>query len=169
MGRKYVVWLFVMDTTNIKSRYLGDLNETFRFTIPDTTLTLFLTPYGDRLAQEDIVACLQDAGSFIIRQITLRGNRQMPRRTWRVNNAALEALPGPYMSLAMGLEVVGALEDIVIERDWTFATQVLVVDIRFGGIGSLRIAYWWTPNAGTEGHRTGRRNLWEGKRKNLEA
>ena len=90
-------------------------------------------------------------------------------RTWRSNNARLEAHPGPYMSQMMGLEVVGALEDIVVDRDWTFATQVLVMDAHLGRLGSLNIAYWSTPNTGVENHRTGKRAWRGGRKKELEA
>ncbi len=112
-----------------------------RFPIPHTDITLYLSDYGDRLPEGDIYGCLQDASAYLVRMITLRGDVSMAARTWRRNNVALIATPSPAMSLLKAIEVVDELEMIVVEHRWTFATQVLVLDARLGGLGSFNIAY----------------------------
>ncbi|KAL8822814.1 MAG: hypothetical protein Q9191_006459 [Dirinaria sp. TL-2023a] len=120
------------------------LNETARYPIPDTSITLFLTDYGDRLNEQDLNVCLHDAEAFIVRQITLRGNSHMPNKRWRSNNVFLQVNSGAAMTLMVALEVIGALEDIVTEHHWTFATQVLVVDAQLGALGLVITGYWNT-------------------------
>ncbi len=61
----------------------------------------------------------------------------MPARTWRRNNVALIASPNSAMKLLKAIEVFDELEKIVIERRWTFATQVLVMDSELGIFGEL--------------------------------
>jgi len=112
-----------------------------QFPIPHSDITLFLTDYGDRLAEGDIYGCLQDAAAYVVRMFTLHGDISMPARTWRRNNVALIASPNFAMRLLKAIEVFDELEKIVVERRWTFATQVLVMDSKLGSLGSLNIAY----------------------------
>lgn len=72
---------------------------------------------------------------------TLHGDISMPARTWRRKNVALIASPNSAMKLLKAIEVFDELEKIVVERRWTFATQVLVMDSKLGSLGSLNIAY----------------------------
>ncbi len=112
-----------------------------QFPIPHSDITLFLTDYGDRLPEGDIYGCLQDAAAYIVRMFTLHGDISMPARTWRRNNVALIASPNSAMKLLKAIEVFDELEKIVVERRWTFATQVLVMDSELGSLGSLNVAY----------------------------
>ena len=77
---------------------------------------------------------------------TLRGDISMIARTWRRNNVVLIVSPKPAMKLLKAIEVFDELEKIVVERRWTFATQVLVMDSKLGSLGSLNMAYRsWIP------------------------
>ena len=139
-----MISLLAMHIDNVKGRHQNTLDATIRFPIPDTSITLFLTDYGDRLNQQDLNVCLQDAGAYIVRQITLRGNTPMRSRRWNLNNVFLDVHPEPSMTLIITLEVISALEEIVLEHHWTFATQVLVMDARVGRLGMMTTGYWNT-------------------------
>jgi len=130
----------------VDSRHPQALKVPTQFPIPHSDITLFLSDYGDRLPERDIYGCLQDAAAYIVRTFTLRGDISMPARTWRRNNVALIASPNSAMKLMQAIEVFDELEKIVVERRWTFATQVLVMDSKLGSLGSLNIAYRsWVP------------------------
>ena len=136
-----------MHAPNAKNRHLPVLNETFRFPIPRTTMTIFLQDYGDHLVEHDIYACLQEAGVYIVRQIILHGDGRMPAKSWSLNHVVLEFMPQSELTLMRAAEVVDALEGIVLEHHWTFATQVRVFDASLGWIGNLNIGYKPRPSA----------------------
>lgn len=125
----------------VDSRHPPPLKVPTQFPIPNSDITLYLTDYGDRLNEGDLYGCLQDAGAYVFRTITLRGDVSMTARTWRRNNVALIASPKPTMTLLKAIEVFDELEKIVVELRWTFATQVLIIDSNLGSLGSLNMAY----------------------------
>ena len=104
-------------------------------------MTIFLQDYGDHLVEHDIYACLQEAGVYIVRQIILHGDGRMPAKSWSLNRVVLEFMPEFELTLMRAAEVVDALEGIVLEHHWTFATQVRVFDARLGWLGNLNIGY----------------------------
>ena len=104
-------------------------------------MTIFLQDYGDNLVEHDIYACLQEAGVYIIRQIILHGDGHMPAKSWSLNHVVLEFMPQSELTLMRAAEVVDALEGIVLQYHWTFATQVRVFDASLGWLGNLNIGY----------------------------
>ena len=139
--RKRPVSIFEIHVLNIKSRDPHSLNETFHYHIPNTSIYLYLTDHGDRLPFDDVTSCLNDAGVYIVRQITLRGDGPMHAKTYRRNNVALNIVPQAAMTLMIAGEVIDALEEIVSVLDWTYATHIAVVDAILGMLGYLDVSY----------------------------
>ncbi|KAI4203601.1 MAG: hypothetical protein LQ346_001748 [Caloplaca aetnensis] len=119
-------------------------NELFHYHIPQTSLTLWVRDWGSPLPIDDINACLHSLGLFIFRQIVRQGADRAARpAAYRHGNVnlAFDPLPG-MMSWSTAGEVADALEAIVANDRWTFASHVAVVDERVGGtVGYLQVVY----------------------------
>lgn len=127
-------------------------NDVFFYHIPDTTLNLYVKDIGSRLPFDDINACLQSLGIFIIRQIALHGNIRAINRRFRHGIVYLEFNPNGMTWEDAG-EVTDALEGIIANDDWTWATHVTVSNTSATQIQTVGYLNWGyrTPGPGTAG------------------
>ncbi|KAL9007827.1 MAG: hypothetical protein Q9173_006986 [Seirophora scorigena] len=116
-------------------------NAMLFYQIPGTSLVLYVKDNGDRLPLDDVNACLQHVSAYIIRQITIHGDGQANARSFQHGVVRLLFTPIGITWMDAG-EVVDALEAIVANDHWTFASHVKVGDRNVGTVvGSLTIAY----------------------------
>ncbi|KAI4177597.1 MAG: hypothetical protein LQ348_005789 [Seirophora lacunosa] len=116
------------------------LNATFVYGISGTGLVLYINDNGERLPEDDINACLQDLSAFIIRRITFHGDGRANAKNFRRGVVRLLFTPIGITWKDAG-KVVDALEAIVTNDHWTFASHVKVHDRNVGIIGYLTIGY----------------------------
>ncbi|KAL8905663.1 MAG: hypothetical protein Q9207_002477 [Kuettlingeria erythrocarpa] len=146
---------------NDTSLQLPHPNELFYYRIPDTSLTLWIRDWGSRLPIDDINACLHSLGLFIVRQ-SLRDGRDGDAKgvMYRhgVVNLTFNPLPGMMTWLAAG-EVADALEAIVANDAWTYASHVTVLNERVQPqtVGFLQVVY------GAHGRVVGEKEMRGGK------
>lgn len=103
------------------------VNELYFYHIPHSTLNLYIRDVGSRLPLDDISACLQSLGIYIIRQITIHGDGPSIPRTFRHGIVFLGFDP-QGMTWIDAAEVADALENIITYNDWTWATHITVGD-----------------------------------------
>lgn len=116
------------------------LNATFIYGISGTSLVLYINDNGDRLPADDINACLQDLSAYIIRRITFHGEGRANAKNFRHGVVRLLFTPIGITWMDAG-KVVDALEAIVADDHWTFASHVKVEDRNVGITGYLTIGY----------------------------
>ncbi|KAI4189237.1 MAG: hypothetical protein L6R41_001617 [Letrouitia leprolyta] len=110
---------------NVNATDPHDANDTFFYHIPDTNLNLYVRDVGSRLPFDDISSCLQSLGIYIIRQIAIRGNEPAIARAFRHGTVFLDFNPAGITWMDAG-EVTDALEKIIANDSWTWATHVTI-------------------------------------------
>ncbi|KAL8966778.1 MAG: hypothetical protein Q9197_005796 [Variospora fuerteventurae] len=116
------------------------LNEIFYYQVPGTSFVLHIRDTGDRLPLDDINACLQSLGVYILRQITIYGDGHATPRSFR--HGVVRLLFTPLGITWIGAEeVVDAMEAIVINHHLTYKSHVTIEDQNIGLVGHLSIVY----------------------------
>ncbi|KAL8939233.1 MAG: hypothetical protein Q9216_003479, partial [Gyalolechia sp. 2 TL-2023] len=102
-------------------------NDVFFYHIPETTLNLYIKDVGSRLPFDDIEICLQSLGLYILREITTHGDGPSMPRKFRYGIVFLEFDPIAITWIHAG-DVADALEHIISNDNWTWATHITVGD-----------------------------------------
>lgn len=106
-----------------------------------TTMKLRITDTGDELMKNDVYACLQEAGIYFVRQITL-SRAHLRSKTWFLEHVAVNFMPtDTRFTFMKALEVMDKLEEIVLAYQTTYALVVQVLDEALGQVATVRIYY----------------------------
>lgn len=119
---------------------MNPLDNVFYYHIPRTNIDLYLRSTGDRMPRQEINACLQSLGIYIVRQIILYGDGPATAKITLHGTVFLNFVPVAINWKATG-RVVDALETLVASENWTFATVVTIEEQYRGIVGYLTLTY----------------------------
>ncbi|KAL9584242.1 MAG: hypothetical protein Q9212_002246 [Teloschistes hypoglaucus] len=125
---------------NFNITAVDPLNSSLYYHIPRTNIDLYLRSTGDRMPRQEINACLQSLGIYIVRQIILYGDGPATAKITLHGTVFLNFVPVAIQWKATG-RVVDALETLVATENWTFATVVEIEEQYRGIIGYLTLTY----------------------------
>lgn len=124
----------------VRGRAVDPVNNVFYYHIPRTNIDLYLRSTGDRMPRQEINACLQSLGIYIVRQITLYGDGPATAKITLHGTVFLNFVPVGINWKATG-RVVDAFETLIATENWTFATAVTIEEQYRGVVGYLSLTY----------------------------
>ena len=102
-------------------------------------MMLYLKIIGDRLPLTYIDACIQGFGADNIQQTAMRGERALSTPKIYSCASVNVAFTPQKMTWMLAREVANALETIIANENWTWASDVAVADANEGVVGYLSI------------------------------
>lgn len=123
-----------------KDRGSNPVNDILNYHVPGTTINLYLVDNGDRLPLVDITGCLHLIRTDIAWYINGHVKSLSTDRTARQNNVRVVFKP-QRMTWKTAGKVIEALETVITNENWTWASHVTISDIYLGLVGFLGIQF----------------------------
>ncbi|KAL9012211.1 MAG: hypothetical protein Q9173_003005, partial [Seirophora scorigena] len=116
------------------------VNTLLQYHVPGTTINLYIVDTGDRLPLPDITGCLHLIRADIAWYIISHPQNPATANSARQNNVRVTFAP-QHMTWTTAGKVIDALETVITDDNWTWASHVTISDIYIGLVGGVNIQY----------------------------